>query len=960
MASALQEDRLLGGNGSVPRFLDDFICRCGGVSHLEARSALSDELETHLAECAANDHRARELAEALSADIHVHIGREADRVKRNELLAARRKLFNGKRPTQTEVETVRKSLEADALLRFEELLTILGGREHDEAKTETLYRSTLTADREQFRRVIADPDFQAALALSSDSLFANLQTYLRTDVAVSNSRTEQVERGLYRYLTRMATKATPFSRFCSIIPGRLETAPESLGAPAISLRGEIAKKNSIVRANKQILAQLWEKLRTIPEFRAAMRVGINPTVSCIDERVVFLASEGSREVFRRVPRSDELWATVEMSRERPRFAQLTAAIAQDERFDASVEEAIAYVEQLVAIGLLHLESIVRDQEADWLPTFSAFIEPIVSPATDSIVRCLNALRRAVETFGGLTGSQRASMLRELRASLADAYDVLGIPRRGETDLPIYEDATGHGAAVILRTEPVERALTKLAEWVVLMAPLANARSEQATMRHFYESQYDAATAEAGVPLLGFYEDYYRQHFKQHLEHVAASRQGKTPAGYDVNNPFKLREVAAIQRAGAALLQSVGRRWNAAGDIGAVHLRRADVEHALADVQLVDTTQSRSFNLFMQLVEYDDGRVLCVLPTGNVAPGYGKFFSRFLHILPPEIQERIVERNAFGGTVAVAEICSDGAFNANLHPKLLPFEIRYPTSQDPTHDAQISTDKIRVVRDPLDGAALRLQSDSDGVILAPVDLGFLSPQRRPPLYQLLTHFSPVRFFSLQMPFQPLPAVSAATSAERAEERVRRRPRVTYEETIVLAREGWHVPQAHVPVPTKGETPQAFYLRVDRWRRAHSLPRIVYVRVLPLEAGAGMAKAEATPQPKEPEAHEADAEPTEQVSEHSNLEDPKAPTSSAESKQATRYIKPSRDYRKPQYIDFQSPFSILLFAKLTVGLKRFSMTIDECLPDYPELLVCDSLPYSTEFIMQIDIRLPEGRA
>lgn len=60
--------------------------------------------------------------------------------------------------------------------------------------------------------------------------------------------------------------------------------------------------------------------------------------------------------------------------------------------------------------------------------------------------------------------------------------------------------------------------------------------------------------------------------------------------------------------------------------------------------------------------------------------------------------------------------------------------------------------------------------------------------------------------------------------------------------------------------------------------------------------------------------------------------------------------SRDWWKPQYIDFANPLLVRLFAKLPGALSNFLIHLDERYPDTAALPAVGEGHYATEFILQ----------
>ena len=61
--------------------------------------------------------------------------------------------------------------------------------------------------------------------------------------------------------------------------------------------------------------------------------------------------------------------------------------------------------------------------------------------------------------------------------------------------------------------------------------------------------------------------------------------------------------------------------------------------------------------------------------------------------------------------------------------------------------------------------------------------------------------------------------------------------------------------------------------------------------------------------------------------------------------------SRDYHKPQFVDFASPLLVRLFGRLHGSLPQFVVILEECFPSPDDLPVAQGLPYATELILQL---------
>ena len=885
-------------------------------------------------------HEIRDLSAALATlrdrlvpRVFEAVGGEQNPVERRRLLKIKRDLHN-LRPISAAAAAPPGSALHRQLGEYRRLQE-RRGRALEEL--EATYGEEVVEVRRRFQQLVLDEDFRRGLLLSSRTLAAQLPRYSARSPEKPGAKGRQVERSLMRYLSRMVMKPTPFGTFCSLLAGKLErTAARAAGdghpGPRPRFSGDPRHKTTHLRLNKTIYGRLLPLMSQRPEIRKALEVELNPTLREEGERWVFLAAAAGGEVFQRLPRNPVLDLFRQLlTEEGPKpMAALTVILGSHPQLEASPEEAEAYVLKLLELGFLRFRVGIPEQEVDWDLPLRELLEGLEDDHAETIARFLRRLRDCVGEFEGARIDRRRELLEEAVSLLRGVFEELGSPIPDKDPAlgqmpPFYEDA---GGAARLELDPggVE---DDLRSFVGRILPLAGARSEQANMRCFFERYYSASA----IPLLRFYEDYYREHFKGHLERQRPGRlkgapedaEGKPAAGdparaeeaepYDLSNPFGLELIARLQRARAGLERRILELWQADPGAEEIALRPEDLEAATAGLPPV-TEPCRSVSIFGHLLDGWRGEGEPGLVASNFLPGFGKYFSRFLYLLPEEVEQSLVVSNRGLTEERLTEICGDASFNANLHPPLLPWEMSYPTGESGTAEEQIFGSDLWVEAVPGDPHRLRLRLGRGGPEVIPVDLGFLNPRMRPPLFQLLARFSPAASFSLPLP-EALQAPTsgpppAAGSGEAAEPRVQLRPRITFGR-LILARRRWKLFSGDLPRRTRGERDGAFFLRLQAWRETVGLPPEVFVRVdvPPQLAGEGPAPGKRRPR--------------QQVREH---------------------------LYKPQYVDFANPILVDVFSRLGEGLSAFMATFEECLPARRHLIRADGEGYATEQVLQLD--------
>ncbi len=743
-----------GADALFPRF----VCRVSGapadtVDDLRATRSLA-----LLADLRQVEQRVHGAREDVSQRLFAAIGAAQEKPVRNRLIALKRDLYNLKSASAEKLDAALSGVEphtADAVRAYAADVERLHALE---AELRGVYDRETAELRGRFSGLLADADFRKGLMVSSRSLYGNVDRYAAAAAGGElHGRDEKTERGLLRYYTRMAMKATPFATFCAIIPGTFVDRRDGEPEGGTRFTSDPRAKRSFVRANKFLYGLFFEHLKTRPAVRHALRVERNPTLRQEGGRLVFLTAIEGREVFQRMADNEvlQLIASRFADRGTPTLGELIATLSSDPEIDATPEEAEAYLDKLIEIGFLRFHTGIREQDADWDLPFRALLDRIDDDHARQTSELLATLRERIEAYTDAGVEERARIIEQIHAQIEAALESMAIEGRLRKDMPFYEDATSAAGAEIALTPGVRGAMAGFERWVRATARLAWPRSEQATMRHFFQDYYGKDPAAArGVPLLKFYEDFYREHFKAHVEKEGRLRGGgpRDPGDtYDVNNPFGLESIKQLSAARQRLTEVFRRAWDARRDAETVDVSPEEIDEVLQGVETLSGVP-RSMGAFALLApaEREGGDPAFILHGASYTAGYGKYFSRFLYMLPDDVQEDVRRANAALTGEMLAEICGDAQFNANLHPPLMRWEISYPTGESGASEEQLRSSEIFVLPDPEDPQNLALVHAPTRRRVIPVDLGFLNPRMRPPLYQLLSRFTPPVMYAPPLP------------------------------------------------------------------------------------------------------------------------------------------------------------------------------------------------------------------
>ncbi|MFA0962291.1 lantibiotic dehydratase [Roseivirga sp. BDSF3-8] len=506
----------------------------------------------------------------------------------------------------------------------------------------------------------------------------------------------------------------------------------------------------------------------------------------------------------------------------------------------------------------------------------------------------------------------------------------------------YEDTTREVDAT-LDSERMHELVGSLNDLLQEMRLFRGHVDEREKMRHYFVSKYGDT---ASVNLLTYYEDFFRDYKKPEAElqekkkelsrlKSAAKKDKKTvPAGEsepegqdDVTRlEVEIKEMeATLKIPGISERQEFRESWQEkylslldggklTSDHVEVEISKLRETNKLTGSNGHDAGGKNSYGMFTQLFnDPEDGRMKAMINASF--SGYGKMFSRFLHIFDKVVTEdqRRYNVNVAPEDTIFVEDCDASYFNANLHPPLMPFEVWMPGGHN-----SLPEDKQLAITD----FEIRCENGNDLVLFHKpsekrahvFDLGFQGHMGRSQLFQLLEKFTYAEYLFVN------PLLSALTKKRtnllqeekggQSEEnkkdnttKVMVSPRYTYGD-LVLQRKSWSVPKELLPTREGAETEWQYFNRVDAWRRELGIPDEVFVFLNP-----------GRQQSNDPEAAK----------------------------------KLGRDDYKPQYISFKSPALILMLDKMMAKVPG-NMKIDEMLPSPDSLLHIDGKPFVSECVVQ----------
>jgi hypothetical protein len=877
----------------------------------------SDQLQTLQVESDA----LAEQQESLEQYLYERIA-TADIDLRRTLINLRRDIHNGRLGQVRKVLRM-ASLDHDTRSSIEAILQMAGHAETAARIVEESYAKALTAGQDALLELTNDEDFRRGLLLSSRVLH---DVVIGDPQRRSRSKREQILRGLLRYATRSITKTTPFGAFCTVIAGRV--AEDAAGSnSSFELVGDLTKE-SFVRINRSLLPALWDKLSSHHHFRRHLPIALNPSVRVVDGQVEWIVDNDGIESYRRTAVTRTNLFVLDSCRARSGMSLsdlhgLLLEAAGGTSPEESGDRAWHFLDSLLSAGILILDHQVSVSDPAWDLKVRDLLSAIEVPEAQRIASTLGRIRARIDGFVRENSVERAVTLDELANDVQDAAEALGGPLRATNGLVLYEDC-GAKAEVVMNSNllDTERQRT-IAGLLDILVRISAQNDQMETMHAVFTQCYGAETRQ--VPLMQFYEDSFRIHYKSHFRFEKHPELAKKE-NYDHLNPLGLRSIAQRAAVRRRLIEIIEARIQGSATAEMVQLERRELDEALrlAEPHVLPP----SFAMFVQFQSDGLNRAgdLMVWPEARAYVGMGKYYSRFLHVLPDGFLDQTRAEANTESRARFVELSDDANFNPNLHPPILQGVIAYPTRPITTDALQVYQCADLVVEADGD-RTLRLVHEPTGEVVVPIDLGFLNPQMRPALYRLLTVFQP--FGVAALPVEP--AISAVLAKEStASEAIQtdfktdicaiwravRTPRVCIDDFVVVARARWTIAIEDVPKASPAQSIASYLLLLRSWREQIGLPEQVFVQYRPNQRKRILSNEAPTPSKSQPRR------------------------------------RGSSDLYKPQYIDFGSPILVDYFIKTYVELTHGTLVFEEVLPHPSDGIESDGDQHAVEYVLHFN--------
>lgn len=687
------------------------------------------------------------------------------------------------------------------------------------------YDEALIHNRRYLQQLAAHESLQQGLLLSSLSLYEQLTDY-RSKAPVNFRHKElKTENGLLRYLTRMTYKTSPFSTFTSTGLALLHNECTDMKLPAEPVT------QTGIRCNNRLFTYFRDLLLHHPVLNDLLLVRLNDTVIIADERIRFLVNYYNIESFQQMPATAlAQWVAGYLQhQEKVSLGDLVREILPQIQ-DSNEPQVKEYLVKLIAAGMLEATISVSGIHPNWDEELFKLLQNQLSvyPSLQVVCDALQELTNVRRSYHTMQATNRYVLLNQLASRLNQAFRHLqadaGIAAMDErslheiqqaglqqwkegqfTKLPFiqqhfsatgifFEDSSVKDVAK-LPFAIMQGFINKAQNLCTLLAAADPLQQERMRMRDFFLQHYGASEA---VPVLTFYHKYFSIHKKQVVQQAV-----EPGASHDSENKWKqLLQQLQISKTGAnevsvSCLSQPGRPAN---------------------------TIVNSMAMFAQFYRQED-RYKAVV--NHFLPGMGKVAGRFLYLFDEPITDAFNKwNNNLYADHLLMELSDGSGFNANSHPPLLPYELHLPGSQH-NHpvDNQVSVKELVIKNDDSTQSLFLYHAGKHTRVYA-FDLSLESFYRRSHLYQLLAHFNTDQRIPLRQ-FNKAIDKWIATAASATDNYITCKPRIVFEQDLILRRAGWIVKTISIPTPDDDKSEAAWFYRLHAWRMQHQIPDQVFI-------------------------------------------------------------------------------------------------------------------------------------
>lgn len=871
-----------------------------------------------------SEKKRTEQKESLCIQLYKKIGLVQDIKFQNILLSLKRNIFNDKLIEEDDFNTLNLFFSEDIMQSFYVYNDFFKELKNQKQALGILLETETTNIKGDFWELINNDNLKKGLLVSSVVLFEEVNKFIHSKTSIPKKKENQLELSLLKYLSRIHTKTSPLGLFTSIGCGSMVELTQStlfFAEKKYSAQSKVRINNFIFRH----LNYLWFNNRTYSRFFSIKK---NPTIDINNGSYNFLSTTGNVDSFQIIGQNDFLNYLFELPFDNESICinSIIKSLLDKKIFDEDEKENIEdYIYNLFSIGFLEFDLGVIGSDPLWYKKMSVVFQNINNSNFIETISLLKSIENSLNEFEQANPEKGKMIIDELSLKLNNYINELGAElnisllktkeeqenKNTNNGEDIKDDPYHIDKQNILKIDSklqnkfsfnikiAEQIIEKLDELVSLLSDFNYFKKDRELILSFFKEKYSPNQC---VNILTLYNDFFK-HYKVPLE------QMKKGENFDNNTQENFID----------LKSSIGEKWNLfyneAGQYFNNTIQNINnsmiVNISIGEIKKnlfpdAHTKEKKgSWGTHIQICatrnQANDMDIKAVI--NSVFPGYGKLASRFLYLFENSVTQEFYNWN--GKLAEENEILIDNKdsnyFNANIHPRMLPYELYTPGINRKNEKYEISVKDMEVMYN--EGCnKLDVRSKTTGKFVNFFDLGFELDESRSNLFGFINLFSFSEWPNL---FPIITSINRSYSNihGNADANIKYQPRIVCDDILILQRKSWMIHKSLIPSQDKNESILDYYIRLINWKNELLIPTDIFISIPKNDE-------KITPKDKK-----------------KSLQD---------------------DY-KPLYISFKSPLFLKLFQKILSRADEF-IKFEEMLPNTDNMLNNDNEKRPSEFLFQ----------
>jgi hypothetical protein len=875
------------------------------------------------------------IIDRINDELYSLISASNDKVIQNKLLNLKRDIFN-KRDIKEIDSAVKDKLDTSVLEKINLYSGLKDKISIAEKSLKLSCENEIHGLRKNLKKLCGNETLNLGLNLSSHSFSERLNKYIQ--LIEINKETLKTELSLIKYLTRISTKTSPFSYFTST---GLSTLQNNKVTEDIDITG--TERINTLRINNYLFKALKELIFRTPEIKKVLLIHINPFLEEKNGNFEYIVNRNNIETIQKLSVSPELQYIVEFltGKKEITYEEIINSLLDEDSTNEEILEVSMYIDKLVEFGIIELDYAASGLDPYWYKKLWLYFSQKEFKYKEELVSLLSKLDETVNSFNNLNYQSREIIIKDVFSLIENTLKKIYIEtaKAGqelsgeEADEKIekdfykifdlkaerifYED-TKINLDIPFNENELHELIEPLAKLIELMNNFQLFRQDADLMKYYFTNKLGK---EGKINFLDFYASYSEE-LKKPLDLFINAKMKEYNGNPENKNFFKeflmnynnennyddyfLEKIEKRNSENNLFLKNIGIKYKSDEilNISGINLKISEIEEiykkSYSPNILTQKESNVSYSAFIQFFK-KDGKLKAVL--NQMLPGYGKFFSRFLHLFDAKLTESIISENnkLLNDTDLFAENSDASFFNGNIHEPILNYEINAPGSHNQLNtESQINIKRLILKYDETNEELILLDDTLDKRVFV-LDLGFLNLLFRSQMYIMLDKFSKYKYVSHIWLTEHLKKMYME------ENKVSIIPRIIIEDKLVLQRKQWFIPKKDFPqVHTKGGA--SLFLTLNKWRQQYDIPDEIFVQ--------------------------------------------SSDRTQANLKNLRANLKSNIDDLKPQYISFNNPFTLNLLVSLINKADKY-LTFEEMLPGSSELQLINENPFVIEHLMQWNI-------